>query len=469
MDSLADVFATAYGLEEDDLHKGNIGYYVTQKKGRPCFHFFKIDHDLMFSDKIMAARSARVANLRYSSEKFRVTARDLMGFPDLQDSGNHYWPTKRALFTSGSKAYHNDEDRAAYKGLKDDPEFQKAKWKRFLKQAVLPQDYLSKCLRQPLESAKTDPETESTLTIVQRANFSKIAELRGRLLSIPKFKDYLEENFDEASQSILNEIEEYCIKMMCTERERQQYKRETLNMLHSIYEACQQYTPETALHAAIQTQSYRCFETAKYFKDILDNTDQEGNTPLDFAIARFHECEERLRNHPKNPQAVELKHMQVYYADVILDLDKHQAKHSFSEGEYSRVLATAKKTSSASILIPRINSLDDFKYYLGVMRNSPLQTLKQDKVYAVKLLEKANLSEEDLLQLKDELNEKEPPGHLKFIKELRSEIWIIKKIRGVYGETGTVTDMKTCIDKKLKQLREQPQESSNLSTYYHSL
>lgn len=469
MDSLADVFTTAYGLEEDDLHKGNIGYYVTQEQGRPRFHFFKIDHDLMFSDKIMAARSARAANLRYSSDKFRITARDLIGFPDLQDSGNHYWPTKRAIFTSGSKAYHNDEDRAAYKELKDDLEFQKAKWKRFLKQAVLPPGYLSRCLRQPLLTANTDPEMESTLTIVQRANSSKIAELRTRLLSIPQFKEYLEEHFVEASQSIIDEIEEYCIKMMCTERERQQYKRETLNMLHSINEACQQYTPETALHAAIQTQSYRCFESAKYFKNILNNTDQEGKTPLDFAIARFHECEERLRTHPKNPKAVELKQMQVYYADVILDLDQHQGKHHFSEVEYSRVLATVKTTSSASILIPRINTLEDFKYYLGVMRNSPLQTLKQDKVYAVKLLEKADLSEEELLQLKDELNMKEPPGHLKFIKELRSEIWIIKKIRGVYGETGTVSQMKTCIDQKLQQLREQPQESGSLLSFYNSL
>ncbi|MCE0721950.1 MULTISPECIES: hypothetical protein [Legionella] len=458
MDSLADVFTTAYGLEEDDLHKGNIGYYVTYENSRPCFHFFKIDHDLMFSDKIMAARDARFANLRYSSDKFRITTRDLLGFPDLQDSGNHYWPTKRAIISTGTKAYHNEEDRAAYKSLKDDPEFQKAKWMRFLKQAAMPQSFISKCLHQPLDEVGSDPETESTLTIVQRASSSKIAELRVALLAIPEFREYLHHNYEEASKSILTELHQHCIAINCSPNEIKRYQMEARKMLKSIQEACEKNTP--ALHAAIQTQSYRCYETPKYFKGILNNKDSEGNTALDFAIANFEKYAEKLKNpgiarSALGPYYVQMK---VYYADVICDLHHHKAKHGLSADEYALVIAQAQKTSSASILIPKVYSLADYKHFLSKMREEPLRTLKQDKVYAVKLLEKADLSMEELLRLREELKGKEPAGHLKFIKELRSEIWIIKKIRGVYGETDTVAAIKKCIDQKLESLQNKAQD-----------
>ncbi|KTD72511.1 hypothetical protein [Legionella tucsonensis] len=452
MDSLADVFTTAYGLEEDDLHKGNIGYYVTCENGRPCFHFFKIDHDLMFSDKIMAARDVRFANLRYSSDKFRITTRDLLEFPDLQDSGNHYWPTKRAILSKGTKAYQSEEDRAAYKYLKEDPEFQKAKWMRFLKQAVTPQSFISKCLHQPLDEVGSDPEIESTLTIVQRASSSKIAELRVALLAIPEFREYLHHNFEEAKESILDELRQHCIAINCSPNEIKRYQSEASNMLKSIQGVRKNDSP---LHAAIQTQCYRCYETAKYFKNILNKKDDEGHTALDFAVANFEKYAEKV----KSLDAAKSKlgsyiEMQVYYADVICDLHHHKAKHGLSADEYALVIAQAQKTSSASILIPKVRSLEDYKNYLSIMRKEPSRTLKQDKVYAVELLKKAELSKEELLRLREELKEKEPAGHLKFIKELRSEIWIIKKIRGVYGETDTVAAMKKCIDQKLEALRD---------------
>ncbi|OEH46596.1 hypothetical protein lpari_02383 [Legionella parisiensis] len=459
MDSLADVFTTAYGLEEDDLHKGNIGYYVTYENERPHFHFFKIDHDLMFSDKIMAARGARLANLRYSSDKFRITTRDLLGFPDLQDSGNHYWPTKKAIISTGTKAYHSEEDRGAYKSLKNDSEFQQAKWRRFLKQTVMPQGFISKCLHQPLDEVGTDPETESTLTIVQRAASSKMAELRVALLAIPKFREFLQDHFAEASESILTELKQHCIAINCSPNEIRRYQLEASQMLKSIQAVCAKDTP--ALHAAIQTQSYRCYETPKYFKYMLNKKDDEGKTALDFAIENFEKYTRKLGSPgvAKSGLGPYYIRMKVYYADVICDLHQHKAKQGLSSDKYESILAQAQETSSMSILIPTIRTLADYKLYLEIMRKEPLRTLKQDKAYALKLLEKAHLSEEELLQLRDELKEKEPAGHLKFIKELRSEMWIIKKIRGVYGETDTVAAMKKCIEQKLDELQDKPRAS----------
>jgi hypothetical protein len=81
-----------------------------------------------------------------------------------------------------------------------------------------------------------------------------------------------------------------------------------------------------------------------------------------------------------------------------------------------------------------------------------MSTLKQDKMCALELLKNANLSPEDLQKLKVELQKNEPGAPLKFMKELRSQLWLIKKIRGAYGETTTSKMMNDIIDSKISAL-----------------
>ena len=131
MESLASILTASYALEEDDLHKGNIGFYVTDVEVdgeiKKKFTFFKIDHDLMFTDSIMSQKDMRFANVFYNKDSFKISTRDLDGFPDLRDSGNHYWPTKKRLMVAGDKAYKNKEERDAFAGLKNDDAFKDAK------------------------------------------------------------------------------------------------------------------------------------------------------------------------------------------------------------------------------------------------------------------------------------------------------------------------------------------------------
>lgn len=90
-------------------------------------------------------------------------------------------------------------------------------------------------------------------------------------------------------------------------------------------------------------------------------------------------------------------------------------------------------------------------------------TLKHDKECALELLRRAHLSKDELLQLKEELKPTEPEGALKFIKELRSDIWIVKYIRGAYGTTATSREMFRCIDSKIADLdrREEQRDALN--------
>lgn len=457
MDSLADVFTTAYALEEDDLHKGNIGYYVTEEQGRPCFHFFKIDHDLMFSNKVMAARDGRLANLAYTHAEFRITARDLQGFPDLLDSGNHYWPTKHALFVKGDKAYQSEADRSAYKSLKNNEQFAQAKWRRFLKQTVVPNDFIVRCLKQPLERADVDPEMANTLTVVQRATASRMSELRIALVEVPEFRRYLAEHGDEAQKSIISEISQHAASIGCSEEEIKKYSFAVKEAIKSMVLASELSTSDTPLHTAVHTQSYRSYETAKLFKDSLNNVDKDGLTALDHALSQFEIACSALKNINAEQEVTRVawgyyESMQMYSADVICDLSRNGAAYTQKNAEqYQEILALAQKRNSLSML-PVVKSLDDYKKTLGIIRSNTMSSLKNDKVSAVVLLEKAHLNKDELEQLREELIPDEPAAPLKFIKELRSEIWIVKKIRGAYGDTSTLDEMQTLIKEKIKAL-----------------
>ncbi|MFJ1268509.1 hypothetical protein ACD661_08085 [Legionella lytica] len=463
MDSLADVFTTAYGLEEDDLHKGNIGYYVTLEHDKPCFHFFKIDHDLSFSDKMMSTRSARLANLTYTGKEFRINVADLQGFPDLRHSGNHYWPTKKAFFVAGDKAYQSLQDRLAYQSLKHDPDFESAKWQRFLKQAVIPTELIGKGLKKTLEDAPNQAEAKSTLAMVLRATSSRFSELRVALVEVPEFRKFISEKRSEAERIVINELRQYATSLGCTEDEIKAYTDEVRNSLNSIVKASTLSNSNTALHTAVITQAYRCFETGEYFSSHRNNKDSEGFTALDRAIAYYEEHTHTLNKQDVRDEQHEYNHrMRTYYADVVCDLARHQAEYTIkTSAEFQKLLVEARQVNSMS-LQPLVQSLTEFKQQLEHIRSQPMSTLKNDKMCALELLRRAHLSNDELLQLKDELQPTEPEGALKFIKELRSEIWIVKYIRGTYGSTATSTDMLSCIDSKIADLARREEQQSGV-------
>lgn len=447
MDSLADVLTTAYGLEDDDLHKGNIGCYVTiNEDKRPHFHFFKIDNDLMFVSKLMATRKGErwQAHSLSSNKNFQITARDLQGFPDLIDSGNHYWPTRKRIMVTDSKAYKSEEDREAYRSLKEDKQFNQAKWTRFFKQAVMPHELVIKSLEQPLRE-KDVAEQKGSISLIQRALSVRTNELRATLLTIPEFRTFINEHLLEARALILAELEEHAKALDCTPEEINQHIIECQENLDTMVLSNLLATPTTPVHAAILSKSYRCNETFGRFLGKINTKDSYGLTPMDHAIELYN----FYQNIDKNPEK------STYYADIICELDSKSANYTnFSTNEYKEATESAKINNSVSQL-PQVNSLDAYKKALEAIRAKPWSSLKQDKVLALALLEKAQLNANELKELSDELNSKELDYPIKFIKELRSELWLVKMYRGAYGKTTTLDQMNHCIKQKSQALEEQ--------------
>jgi hypothetical protein len=114
--SLASILASSYTLEEDDLHKGNFGFYIIKKAGKPHVVFFKIDHDLTFVNSIMSFKTQRFFHWMHGGNAFDIIAEDLLAFPFLTHSSNFYWPTKFSYFSKpwSNKEYHNAEEIEAF-------------------------------------------------------------------------------------------------------------------------------------------------------------------------------------------------------------------------------------------------------------------------------------------------------------------------------------------------------------------
>ena len=61
-----------------------------------------------------------------------------------------------------------------------------------------------------------------------------------------------------------------------------------------------------------------------------------------------------------------------------------------------------------------------------------------------------------LLQLKQDLNGNSTPSEcagLKYIRQLRSKLWIIRQIRGLYGQTSTLSEINDMVDKELDRIK----------------
>lgn len=431
MESLASILTGSYALEEDDLHKGNIGFYVTDIEDRANpgqskkkFTFFKIDHDLMFTDSIMSRKNMRwYAELFYNKDSFKITVRDLEGFPDLQDSGNHYWPTRKRSMVKSAKAYTTPGEREAFADLKINPDFRDAKWNCFLKYSLMPTALVEKSLTMHL-----DPKDDADkISMVRNSVGTRIVQLKQILSESPEFLKYLQMlPGQEIKEKIKSDIALYMKNSGIDEKEQDKIMRQIDNT-YSNFVKYAQANNVSQLGKAIMLDCYQFSYTGKPIKEEIDS-----------AQTKFVEYKEK-RDYENAFK----------YACIIVDLVGKSDPRQIDKTEY---LITVERFKKDYLKPESIKSLDDFKSVADKIRSSDLP-LKQQKNELLAVLKESHLSVNDLKELKKELKKSEPDDpSLKFINQLRSELWIVRIIFGTYGNTTTSTMMIKEIDSQIKEL-----------------
>jgi len=223
----------------------------------------------------MSYSDARTANWVYDEKSFAFSVRDLENFPDLKDSGNHYWPTKSRMMVplnQRNKTYGSRSERRAFKNLKNDTEFNKAKWKYFFMQAVMPIDKIEKSLEKSL-----NPENEADLArinLIKRSVYERQQKLLVTLFASQQFRSQFSN--EETRKTWMKAIESIIGNDSFTALEKE------INLF--VEKEKQIDDEDNPLHIAIRLNKYRFSESSRVFKQHLNKKNSQKKTPLDIAL-----------------------------------------------------------------------------------------------------------------------------------------------------------------------------------------
>lgn len=455
MDSLASVLTASYTLEEDDLHKGNLGFYIVKKliKDEEKFQvvFFKIDNDLMLVDSVMSRCNPRVTSWLHNEHAFEITMRDLIEFPNLSDSKNFYWPTYFRLLANpfGNKDYSDEDDALAFIELGKDPEFQRAKWREFYKHILIPQAIIEQDLEECFD--KNDADDRAQIALITHAVLARQARLRAVLFAIPEFHDFLLNLNVEDSQAIQGEI------VRDLDPSIQEHLRADIDENMKRYNSfcTSEYVEgDTPLHLAIRLGDYRYQETWQSFSEFAEKENSRGEKPLDVAVAAIENSNSHSLNEVRNNPFLIIQTLlkegvekTASYKELSKELRKEIKNYSLNS--IHRI--QAREASSAEELLELMQDL-------GEDHNFSLKMKKELSVICMKEYMRAHKNdsnyEKTLLDMKEALNgyQNSPAPQLQFIRQLRSRLWIIRKIRGLFGGTSTQSELNGLINQELTRL-----------------
>ncbi|MBA4696897.1 MAG: hypothetical protein H2069_05895 [Legionella sp.] len=248
--SLVAVLTLPYISEDDDPHKGNIGFYVLEEDGQKKIVFVKFDCDLCFLHDIMAPRDLRFPNLFLMGNANKITTRDLEHFPVLENAQLHYWPTNTRYFAKSSKAY-SKRDACAFRSLVEGHDedalapiqeaFEKEKWKCFLKHIVMPINMVEEHLNRVIP-----PEIHfDKIILVKDAVSDRLRQLRKAMFKSEQFlafysqlKSFSTKGKKDAvtalKQDIIKEIEG-CLQPDIPKEIREQWIKQILENLDTVF------------------------------------------------------------------------------------------------------------------------------------------------------------------------------------------------------------------------------------------
>lgn len=431
--SLACILTGSYTLEEDDLHKGNFGFYLVEKQGKPQVVFFKVDHDLMFTNSAMSFYHIRPQHLFYDEHAFDITANDLLDFPKLTDSANTYWPTKLNPIAHpwSEKEFCDEAEVAAFADLAHNKEFKKAKWLNFYKHILIPPELNQAVLEQCFDKNKAADRAHMALII--RAMIARQAKLRAMLFSLNEFQVFQQELTKKEKYALLKEVASHCPK-----QQRRSLIAKLKNTLFDSPIALEE--GDTALHTAIKLGDFRYEETLAAFGHLINQKNKAGKTPLDCALEMLASQTEPAQDVRKDLRLT-MKYLLRYGASespefAAFNSQAHIEDYQFKTPYFNQ----ARQCTNYAMLKELLRAIGEDYHYC----------LKSQKKLAVECVRQfiANYKEDPLLadvlrQLKKDISDEVP--ELKYIRQLRSSLWIIRRLRGLYGWTSTQGEINTLI------------------------
>lgn len=445
-DSLASILATSYTMEEDDLHKGNFGFYLVEKDEKPRVVFFKIDHDLMLVDGVMGFYARRPLYLFHGSGAFDIVAEDLLTFPNLKHSANFYWPTRFSYIAKpfDNKKYHNFAEISAFVRLSTNPAFVKAKWKTFLKQILISKKLIEKTL-----SDCTDVENSidrAHMALMTQVMVTRLAHLRAVLFSMKEFRDFVVNMNGEDHEALVQElssINNFSVPKI----------KEIVAQCLILCSASGFEEGDTPLHTAIKLGEYRYEESLRMFGRFINIKNKAGKTPLDIAVEQVSVFASKADNDVGADMKFVMKHLLENGAQRTAtfkqaNLDKDVQSYVFTN-PCIREINASLTYSDFKVILRDIG--EKHQFCLKYKKNMAIDCIKQ----WIKVRQSHPNFRQELEQLKKDVNgtsSEAEASEVKYLRQLRSKLWIIRQLRGLYGMTSTQMEINRVIAQARRQL-----------------
>lgn len=448
--SLASILVTCYTMEEDDLHKGNFGFYLVEKKGKPHVVFFKIDHDLMFVDSIMGFHTRRPYHLFHGPSAFDIIAEDLITFPNLKYSANSYWPTKFGYVANpfDNKEYHNFAEIAAFGRLATNSQFVRAKWNTFFKHILIPRALIESTLRDCADIK--NPMDRAHIALMTQTMVTRLAHLRAVLFSIKEFREFVLSLNDDENEELIREI-------IPTDDLLEPQIKQALSQFHTLCNGHGLEDGDTPLHVAIRLGEYRYEESIRMFGHFINVKNKEGKTPLDIALEQSNAfVVSASENNVGNNMTFIMKHLlengaQKTEAFKQANIDKTVQDYTFPNPFINKIHDLSY--SSFKQVLRDIGEAHQF--CLKYKKNMAIECIKQ----WIHLRKSTPNFKQDLEQLKKDVNgssSEADAADVKYLRQLRSKLWIVRQLRGLYGWTSTQSEINRVIDQALKPYTSNP-------------
>lgn len=449
--SLASLLATSYTLEEDDLHKGNFGFYLSGREEKPHAVFFKIDHDLMFIDSIMGYTTKSFFHLFDGAHTFDIIDKDLQTLPRLNHSKNAYWPSQFNYIPTSftyNKEYHNLEESIAFARLSENSAFTKAKWNFFLKYILMPDELIAETLRECVDRSNASERALAALVI--QATLSRLARLRAVLFSVKEFREYVGTLSIEDTQALTQE-------MLLPYEGKKLLIHQVSQSISRYQELCQSengFTEgDTPLHTAIKLGDYRYEDTLNLCDRFINVKNKMGKTPFDVSLERIGSQSEDALDARKNF---------CFIAKHLLENGANETTKYKESGFDSTVKSYQFKNPYLEGITARLHYYQ-FRNLLRDIGEDDRFCLKSKKRLAIECIKRfievnAHHShfKSRLTQLENDINghsSEEKSAGVKYIRQLRTKLWIIRQFRGLYGFTSTQGEINSLIHKAKEQIK----------------
>jgi len=445
--ALASMLATSFTLEEDDLHKGNIGFYIVQGASKPRVVFFSIDHDLKLAGSIMSYYCPRLRNKHSIDGAYTVTARDLLNFPYIQDSQNYYWPTRWRWLTSifDRRVYLHGGELQAFADIANRDRFKYEKWLAFYKHVLIPPSQLRTAYLNSFNPDK--PEDQALIDLFTDAIVERQAQMRAVLFSIPEFRHFLTRIKETDKLRILNEITP----------EKSEKRREIKKQMETELALLDTFNvTDTPLHAAVRLGDYRYQSTWKHFKQFANMRNKNNETALDIAIQHAKKTPPRKGLDIRRDFYAISRHL--YSLDAECKVSNHayvkkRSNHIQDYLYYSSYVREARQAGSIETLVEVLKKIgQEDSYCLKLKKQIAVLSLSNFLKAQQKKPKGERVSQADLCRLFNAVNGFGDPKlnkPLQYIRQLRHSYWIVQKMRELIGGSTTQVCMSTLIRDQL--------------------